>query len=42
MSFQLDEGAFYPYSELECGLEQALVCIQQLEAVVHSEHASLG
>ena len=40
ISFELEEGEITPYSELVCGLEQALDCIQQLEAVVHSEHQS--
>ena len=35
--FELEEGEITPYSELVHGLEQALGCIQQLEAVVHSE-----
>ena len=37
MSFELEEGEIPPYSELACGLEQALGHIQQLEAAVHSE-----
>ena len=37
MSFELEEGEISPYSELACGLEQALGRIQQLEAVVYSE-----
>ena len=40
MSFELEEGEIPPYSELVRGLEQALGCIQQLEAAVHSEHQS--
>ena len=37
MSFELEEGEIPPYSELACGLEQALGRIQQLEAAVYSE-----
>ena len=37
MSFELQKGEITPYYELTCGLEQALGCIQQLEAAVHSE-----
>ena len=33
-------GEIPPYSDLACGLEQALGCIQQLEAVVYSERQS--
>ena len=40
MSFELEEGEIPPYSELAHGLEQALGCIQQLEAAVHSERQS--
>ena len=37
ISFELKKGEIPPFSELVHGLEQALGCIQQLEAVVHSE-----
>ena len=37
MSFELEEGEIIPYSELACGLEKALGCIQELEAAVHLE-----
>ena len=40
MSFELELGDISLYSELACGLEQALGCIHQLEAVVHSERQS--
>ena len=37
ISFEPEEGEIAPYSELAHGLEQALGCIQQLKAMVHSE-----
>ena len=37
ISFELEEGGIPPFSDLACGLEQALGRIQLLEAVVHSE-----
>ena len=37
MSFELKKGEIAPYFELAGGLEQVLGCIQQLEAMVHSE-----
>ena len=40
ISFELEEGEITPYSELVYGLEQALGCIQQLEAAVHLERQS--
>ena len=40
ISFELEEGEITPYSELSCGLEQALGHIKQLEAAVHLEHQS--
>ena len=40
MSFELEEGEIPPYSGLVHSLEQALGCIQQLEAAVHSERQS--
>ena len=40
MSFELEKGEISPYSELARGLEQALGCIKQLEAVVHLERQS--
>ena len=40
ISFELEEGEIPPYSDLARGLEQALGCILQLEAMVHSEHQS--
>ena len=38
--FELEERYIIPYSELVCGLEQALGRIQPLEAAVHSERQS--
>ena len=40
MLFELKEREIPPYPELAHGLEQSLGCIQQLEAVVHSERQS--
>ena len=37
MSFGLEKGEITPYFELIHGLEQALGCIQQLEAALYSE-----
>ena len=37
MLFKLEEGEIPPYYQLAHGLEQALGCIQQLEAAVYFE-----
>ena len=40
ISFEIENGEISPYSDLVCGLEQALGHIQHLEAAVHLERQS--